>query len=99
MILLPSITLLLRGRICPCGVCTGLRSAGSELCFALCRCNKLGLDQISSAEEPSPEEQLEEATVFMCAQSSPLTREPIVCADIGTAHSAAVTGEGLCPHP
>ncbi|PKU27399.1 serine threonine-protein kinase nek8 [Limosa lapponica baueri] len=60
------------------------------------RCNKLGLDRISSAEEPSPEDQVEEATVFTCAQSSPLNHEPIVCADIGTAHSAAVTASGQC---
>lgn len=40
---------------------------------------------------------MEEATVFMCAQSAPLHQEPIVCADIGTAHSAAVTGEGCVP--
>eukprot|EP00075_Anas_platyrhynchos_P039005 XP_027328258.1 serine/threonine-protein kinase Nek8 [Anas platyrhynchos] len=60
------------------------------------RCNKLGLDQIRSAEEPSPEDQVEEATVFTCAQSAPLNQEPIVCADIGTAHSAAVTASGQC---
>ncbi|RMC10720.1 hypothetical protein DUI87_12431 [Hirundo rustica rustica] len=60
------------------------------------RCNKLGLDRISSAEEPSPEDQVEEATVFVCVQSAPLNQEPIVCADIGTAHSAAVTASGLC---
>ncbi|NWR50341.1 NEK8 kinase, partial [Regulus satrapa] len=60
------------------------------------RCNKLGLDRISSAEEPSPEDQVEEATVFVCAQSAPLNQEPIVCADIGTAHSAAVTASGHC---
>ncbi|XP_010210477.1 PREDICTED: serine/threonine-protein kinase Nek8 isoform X2 [Tinamus guttatus] len=60
------------------------------------RCNKLGLDRISSAEEPSPEDQVEEATVFTCAQSAPLNQEPIVCADIGTAHSAAVTASGQC---
>ncbi|KFQ46493.1 Serine/threonine-protein kinase Nek8, partial [Nestor notabilis] len=60
------------------------------------RCNKLGLDRISSAEEPSPEDQVEEATVFTCAQSVPLNQEPIVCADIGTAHSAAVTASGQC---
>lgn len=35
--------------------------------------------------------------MFVCAQSAPLNQEPIVCADIGTAHSAAVTGEGVCP--
>ncbi|OXB73372.1 UNVERIFIED_CONTAM: hypothetical protein H355_017026 [Colinus virginianus] len=60
------------------------------------RCNKLGLDRISSAEEPSPEDQVEEATVFTCAQSAPLNQEPVVCADIGTAHSAAVTASGQC---
>lgn len=36
--------------------------------------------------------------MFVCAQSAPLNQEPIVCADIGTAHSAAVTGEGVCPN-
>ncbi|XP_030818421.1 serine/threonine-protein kinase Nek8 isoform X2 [Camarhynchus parvulus] len=60
------------------------------------RCNKLGLDRISSGEEPSPEDQVEEATLFVCAQSAPLNQEPIVCADIGTAHSAAVTASGHC---
>ncbi|OXB59540.1 hypothetical protein ASZ78_004513 [Callipepla squamata] len=60
------------------------------------RCNKLGLDRISSAEEPSPEDQVEEAIVFTCAQSAPLNQEPVVCADIGTAHSAAVTASGHC---
>lgn len=35
--------------------------------------------------------------MFMCAQSAPLNQEPIVCADIGTAHSAAVTGERAVP--
>ncbi|KFP91707.1 Serine/threonine-protein kinase Nek8, partial [Apaloderma vittatum] len=60
------------------------------------RCNKLGLDQISSAEEPAPEDQVEEATMFMCARSAPLNQEPIVCADIGTVHSAAVTASGQC---
>nr|XP_009688189.1 PREDICTED: serine/threonine-protein kinase Nek8 isoform X3 [Struthio camelus australis] len=60
------------------------------------RCNKLGLDRVTSAEEPSPEDQVEEATVFTCAQSAPLNQEPIVCADIGTAHSAAVTASGQC---
>lgn len=76
-----------------------LASASSQLPFSLCRCNKLGLDQIRSAEEPSPEDQVEEATVFTCAQSAPLNQEPIVCADIGTAHSAAVTGEAWVPRP
>lgn len=72
--------------------------AAFSLRFSLFRCNKLGLDRISSAEEPSPEDQVEETTVFVCAQSAPLNQEPIVCADIGTAHSAAVTGEAVCPN-
>lgn len=75
-----------------------LCQAAFSLRFSLFRCNKLGLDRISSAEEPSPEDQVEEATVFVCAQSAPLNQEPIVCADIGTAHSAAVTGEAVCPN-
>lgn len=41
---------------------------------------------------------MEEVTEFVCAQSVPLNQEPIVCADIGTAHSAAVTGEAVCPN-
>lgn len=35
---------------------------------------------------------MEEALVFSCAQSSPLCEEAIVWADVGTAHSAVVTG-------
>lgn len=87
--------LLIVGGVVMLGQDLMLDSASSEPRFFLCRCNKLGLDRISSAEEPSPEDQVEEATVFTCAQSAPLNQEPVVCADIGTAHSAAVTG--VCP--
>lgn len=57
------------------------------------RFNKLGLDKIATEEEPPLEGQVEEAPTFTCVQSVPLNQEPVVCADIGTAHSAAVTGE------
>ncbi|XP_061460632.1 serine/threonine-protein kinase Nek8 isoform X2 [Rhineura floridana] len=60
------------------------------------RYNKLGLDRISSQGEPLAVEQVEEALVFTCARSAPLSEEAIVWADIGTAHSAAVTALGRC---
>ncbi|XP_053130974.1 serine/threonine-protein kinase Nek8 isoform X2 [Hemicordylus capensis] len=56
------------------------------------RYNKLGLDRISPREKPLTADQVEEAPVFSCARSAPLCEETIVWADIGTAHSAAVTG-------
>ncbi|XP_066491696.1 serine/threonine-protein kinase Nek8 [Tiliqua scincoides] len=60
------------------------------------RHNKLGLDRIFSQEEPLAEDQVEEALIFSCAQSAPLSKEAILWADIGTAHSAAVTDSGQC---
>ncbi|XP_075760629.1 LOW QUALITY PROTEIN: serine/threonine-protein kinase Nek8 [Pelodiscus sinensis] len=60
------------------------------------RFNKLGLDKIAEEEEPSAVDQVEEAHAFMGVQSGPLAQEPVVCADIGTAHSAAVTASGRC---
>uniref|UniRef100_A0A8C4VYA4 non-specific serine/threonine protein kinase n=1 Tax=Gopherus evgoodei TaxID=1825980 RepID=A0A8C4VYA4_9SAUR len=60
------------------------------------RFNKLGLDKIAEEEEPSLGDQVEEAPTFTCVQSGPLNQEPVVCADIGTAHSAALTASGQC---
>lgn len=57
------------------------------------RFNKLGLDHIAGADEPPPSDQVEEVHMFSPIQSAPLNREKIVYIDIGTAHSAAVTGE------
>ncbi|KAJ6657257.1 hypothetical protein lerEdw1_002624 [Lerista edwardsae] len=62
------------------------------------RYNKLGLDRLFPQEEPLVEDQVEEALIFSCAQSAPLSKEAIVWADIGTAHSAAVT-EGQVVKP
>uniref|UniRef100_A0A8C0GR93 Serine/threonine-protein kinase Nek8 n=1 Tax=Chelonoidis abingdonii TaxID=106734 RepID=A0A8C0GR93_CHEAB len=60
------------------------------------RFNKLGLDKIAEEEELSLGDQVEEAPTFTCVQSGPLNQEPVVCADTGTAHSAAVTASGQC---
>ncbi|XP_054857967.1 serine/threonine-protein kinase Nek8 isoform X2 [Eublepharis macularius] len=60
------------------------------------RYNKLALDRISSQKESLVEDQVEEVHVFSCAQSAPLCEEAIVWADIGTAHSSAVTASGQC---
>uniref|UniRef100_A0A674IVW1 Serine/threonine-protein kinase Nek8 n=1 Tax=Terrapene triunguis TaxID=2587831 RepID=A0A674IVW1_9SAUR len=60
------------------------------------RFNKLGLDKIAEQGEPALGDQVEEAPTFTCVQSGPLNQEPVVCADIGTAHSAAVTASGQC---
>lgn len=60
------------------------------------RFNKLGLDKIAEEAEPSLGDQVEEAPTFTCVQSGPLNQEPVVCADVGTAHSAAVTASGQC---
>lgn len=57
------------------------------------RFNKLGLDHLSLEEEPLPHQQVEEALSFTPLGSAPLDREPLLCVDLGTAHSAAVTGE------
>ncbi|XP_068126244.1 serine/threonine-protein kinase Nek8 isoform X3 [Hyperolius riggenbachi] len=60
------------------------------------RFNKLGLDNIMSVSEPSSEGQVEEAYTFTPVQSAPLNQEAILCADVGTSHSAAVTSQGQC---
>lgn len=56
------------------------------------RFNKLGLDRITAGEEPSQVNQVEEAHSFTPVQSVPLNTDKIVSVDIGTSHSAAVTG-------
>uniref|UniRef100_A0A672H2K2 non-specific serine/threonine protein kinase n=1 Tax=Salarias fasciatus TaxID=181472 RepID=A0A672H2K2_SALFA len=60
------------------------------------RFNKLGLDKITAGEEPSPANQVEEVHSYTPVQSAPLSNEKIVCIDIGTAHSVAVTAGGQC---
>ncbi|XP_057684987.1 serine/threonine-protein kinase Nek8 isoform X2 [Corythoichthys intestinalis] len=81
-----------------CGVdCSMIISAGNSI--VACgsnRFNKLGLDKITSGEEPSPPNQVEEVHCFTPVQSAPLNKEKIVCIDIGTAHSVAVTEIGHC---
>lgn len=57
------------------------------------RFNKLGLDHLSLGEEPAPYQQVEEALSFTPLGSAPLDQEPLLSVDLGTAHSAAVTGE------
>lgn len=57
------------------------------------RFNKLGLDRLSLGEEPAPNQQVEEALSFTPLGSAPFDREPLLSVDLGTAHSAAVTGE------
>lgn len=57
------------------------------------RFNKLGLDHLSLGEEPAPHQQVEEALSFTPLGSAPLDQEPLLSVDLGTAHSAAVTGE------
>lgn len=57
------------------------------------RFNKLGLDQHSLGEDSVPHQQVEEALSFTPLGSAPLDREPLLSVDLGTAHSAAVTGE------
>ncbi|XP_061683711.1 serine/threonine-protein kinase Nek8 isoform X3 [Syngnathoides biaculeatus] len=81
-----------------CGVdCSMIISAGNRI--VACgsnRFNKLGLDKITSGEEPSSCNQVEEVNSFSPVQSAPLNKEKIVCIDIGTAHSVAVTESGQC---
>lgn len=57
------------------------------------RFNKLGLDPLSLGEETAPHHQVEEALSFTPLGSAPLDQEPLLSVDLGTAHSAAVTGE------
>ncbi|XP_077421369.1 serine/threonine-protein kinase Nek8 isoform X2 [Vanacampus margaritifer] len=81
-----------------CGVdCSMIVSAGNSiLACGSNRFNKLGLDKITSDEEPSPSSQVEEVHSFAPVRSAPLNKEKIVCIDIGTAHSVAVTESGQC---
>lgn len=62
--------------------------SGSTLRF-----NKLGLDHLSLGEEAAPPQQVEEILSFIPLGSTPLDQEPLLSVDLGTAHSAAVTGE------
>uniref|UniRef100_A0A7N9AML4 Serine/threonine-protein kinase Nek8 n=1 Tax=Mastacembelus armatus TaxID=205130 RepID=A0A7N9AML4_9TELE len=60
------------------------------------RFNKLGLDKITTGDEPNPSNQIEEVHFYTPVQSAPLNSEKIVYIDIGTAHSVAVTERGQC---
>ncbi|XP_063811961.1 serine/threonine-protein kinase Nek8 isoform X2 [Pseudophryne corroboree] len=60
------------------------------------RFNKLGLDHNLSTSEHPPEDQVEEAYTFTAVQSAPLNQEAILCADVGTSHSAVVMAQGQC---
>lgn len=60
------------------------------------RFNKLALDDLSTDEETHGSGQVEEVHVFTPVQSHPLSEGNIVHADVGTAHSAAVTETGEC---
>ncbi|XP_025029589.1 serine/threonine-protein kinase Nek8 isoform X2 [Python bivittatus] len=61
------------------------------------RYNKLGQDRIVPQGEPlTAADQVEEVLVFSPVCSAPLSEEAIVGADIGTAHSAAITATGQC---
>ncbi|XP_063124741.1 serine/threonine-protein kinase Nek8 isoform X3 [Rattus norvegicus] len=73
-----------------------LTSPGRVLACGSNRFNKLGLDCLSLEEEPVPHQQVEEALSFTPLGSAPLDRETLLCVDLGTAHSAAVTASGAC---
>ncbi|XP_041054140.1 serine/threonine-protein kinase Nek8 isoform X3 [Carcharodon carcharias] len=60
------------------------------------RFNKLGLDNLTAAEDPHPSSQVEEVHIFTPVQSYPLNEGNIVHVDVGTAHSAATTEAGEC---
>ncbi|XP_078404151.1 serine/threonine-protein kinase Nek8 isoform X3 [Cetorhinus maximus] len=60
------------------------------------RFNKLGLDNLTAAEDPHPSSQVEEVHTFTPVQSYPLNEGNIVHVDVGTAHSAATTEAGEC---
>ncbi|XP_019366803.1 PREDICTED: serine/threonine-protein kinase Nek8 [Gavialis gangeticus] len=85
-----------QGVICGIDASMVLTISGHILACGSNRFNKLGLDYITAEEKPSQENQVEEAPALVCIRSAPLLREPMVCADIGTAHSAAVTASGQC---
>lgn len=78
-----------------CGIDSSmiLTVPGHALACGSNRFNKLGLDHLSLEEEPAPHQQVEEALSFTPLGSVPLDREPLLSVDLGTAHSAAVTGE------
>ncbi|XP_037056468.1 serine/threonine-protein kinase Nek8 isoform X2 [Peromyscus leucopus] len=81
-----------------CGIDSSmiLTLPGRVLACGSNRFNKLGLDHISLEEEPVPHQQVEEALSFTPLGSAPLDQEPLLCVDLGTAHSAAVTASGDC---
>ncbi|XP_029401970.1 serine/threonine-protein kinase Nek8 isoform X2 [Mus pahari] len=81
-----------------CGIDSSmiLTSPGRVLACGSNRFNKLGLDHLSLDEEPVPHQQVEEALSFTPLGSAPLDQEPLLCVDLGTAHSAAVTASGDC---
>lgn len=90
-------------KICPLVHQLLPRYVGEDSLYKLCqldlafgsalRFNKLGLDHLSLGEEPAPHQQVEEALSFTPLGSAPLDREPLLSVDLGTAHSAAVTGK------
>ncbi|XP_058020266.1 serine/threonine-protein kinase Nek8 isoform X3 [Ahaetulla prasina] len=74
-----------------------LTSSNQILACGSNRYNKLCQDGIVSQGEPLPTaDQVEEVLTFSPANSAPLSQEVIVGADIGTAHSAAITASGQC---
>ncbi|XP_029469049.1 serine/threonine-protein kinase Nek8 isoform X2 [Rhinatrema bivittatum] len=81
-----------------CGIDSSMILTGNHQILACGsnRFNKLGLDKISGNCEPSQEDQVEEAYTFTAIQSAPINQEAILCADVGTAHSATVTVSGCC---
>lgn len=81
-----------------CGIDSSmiLTSPGRVLACGSNRFNKLGLDHLSLDEEPVPYQQVEEALSFTPLGSAPLDQEPLLCVDLGTAHSAAITASGDC---
>uniref|UniRef100_F6XNP5 Serine/threonine-protein kinase Nek8 n=1 Tax=Ornithorhynchus anatinus TaxID=9258 RepID=F6XNP5_ORNAN len=81
-----------------CGIDSSmiLTVPGQALACGSNRYNKLGLDWLAPGEEPAPHDQVEEALSFTPLRSAPLNLAPLVSADVGTAHSAAVTASGQC---
>ncbi|MBN3292159.1 NEK8 kinase, partial [Polypterus senegalus] len=82
----------------PCGVdCSMILTTDHQiLACGSNRFNKLGLDKMNNSEDPPISEQVEEVHIFTLVQSNPLNVEKITYIDIGTAHSAAITEDGLC---
>ncbi|XP_038615574.1 serine/threonine-protein kinase Nek8 isoform X2 [Tachyglossus aculeatus] len=81
-----------------CGIDSSmiLTVPGQALACGSNRYNKLGLDSLAPGEEPAPRDQVEEALSFTPLRSAPLNLAALVSADVGTAHSAAVTASGQC---